>query len=111
MEARLSLAGTDNAQDELVALRQWLTDEPEFRGRVRAGQARPQPGQMGGAVDVLTVALGSGGALAILANSVSVWLRQRRSALKVKIVNPDGSSQEITASGPAADTIAEKIDP
>jgi hypothetical protein len=111
MEARLSLAGTDEAQDELVALRQWLTDEPDFRGRVRAEQAPPRPGEMGGVVEALTVALGSGGALAILANSVSVWLRQRRSTLTVTIVNPDGSSQKITATGPAADTIAAKVDP
>ncbi len=111
MEARLSLSGTDNVQDELASLRQWLGDEAEFRGRVRVEQAPLQPGQMGGLVEALTVALGSGGALAVLANSVSVWLRQRRSSLTVKIVNPDGSSQEYTASGPAADTLAAKVDP
>jgi hypothetical protein len=111
MEARLSLTGADDVHDELGSLRRWLSDEEEFRGRVRVEQASPMPGQMGGLTEALTVALGSGGALAILANSVSVWLRQRRSSLTVKIVNSDGSSQEYTATGPAADTLAAKIDP
>jgi hypothetical protein len=57
------------------------------------------------------VALSGDGALTVLAGSVAVWLRQRRSKLTVTIVNPDGSSQEITASGPAADAIAPNVRP
>ena len=111
MEARLLLTGSDNTHDELGSLREWLSAESEFRGRVRIEEAPIQPGQMGGLAEALTVALASGGALTVLAGSVSVWLQQKRSALTVKIVNPDGSSQEITASGPAADTLAAKVDP
>lgn len=111
MEARLEVIGSSDMQEELGRLRQWLSDEAEFRGRVRVEQAPLQAGQMGGVVEALTVALGSGGALAVLASSVTVWLQQRRSELTVKIVNSDGSSQEITASGPAAETLAAKVDP
>jgi hypothetical protein len=111
MEARLLIIGSDDTHDELGSLRQWLGDEPEFRGRVRMQEAPVQYGQMGGLVEALSVGLASGGALTVLARSVSVWLRERRSKLSVKIVNPDGSSQEITASGPAADTLAAKVDP
>lgn len=110
-EARLRLVGSDNLIDELSSLRQWLGDEPEFRGRVRLEEAPFEAGQMGGLADALSVALASGGALTVLAGSVSVWLRQRRSTLRVTIVSPDGSSQEITATGPAADTLAAKVDP
>ena|SRR2546423_13971817 len=111
MEARLQLTGGDDAHDELSLLRNWLADEPEFRGRVRLESAPIEAGTMGGLAEALTVALASGGALMVLASSVSVWLQQRRSTLTVKIVNPDGSSQEITASGPAADSLAAKVDP
>ncbi|TCO50678.1 effector-associated constant component EACC1 [Actinocrispum wychmicini] len=108
MEARVSVSG---GADELTSLRQWLTAEDEFRGRVRVQRAPIEPDQMGVVADALQVALSDKGALTVLAGSVAVWLRQRRSKLKVKIVNPDGSTQEITASGPAADAIAPKIGP
>lgn len=111
VDVRLEVVGSDNQNDELGSLRHWLGDEPEFRGRVRVVEAPLQPGRMGGLADFLSVAVASGGALTVLARSVSVWLEQRRSNLTVKIVNADGSSQEISAYGPAADTVAEKLDP
>jgi Effector Associated Constant Component 1 len=111
VETRLAIAGTDSVHDELSSLRQWLGQESEFRGRVRIEQAATQSGQMGGLAEALSVALSSEGALTVLAASVAVWLRQRRSKLTVKITNVDGSFQEITASGPVADTIGAKVDP
>ena len=111
MEARVEVGGADDPQDELSSLRNWLAGEDEFRGRVRIESAAIEAGAMGGVAEALVVALGSGGALTVLAGSVSVWLRERRSSLTVRIVNADGSSQEITASGPAADTLAAKVDP
>lgn len=111
MEARVQLSGGEDVQDELGSLREWLAAESEFRGRVKVERAPIEAGQMGALADALQVALANEGALTVLAGSVAVWLRQRRSKLTVKIVRPDGSSQEITASGPAADTIAPKVDP
>lgn len=111
MDVRLELVGSDNQNDELASLWRWLGDEPEFRGRVRIVTAPLEAGRMGGLAEYLSIALAGGGALTVLARSVSVWLEQRRSTLTVKIVNTDGSSQEISASGPAADAIAEKFDP
>ena len=111
MDARVEVIGTDDQQEELSLLRNWLADEPAFRGRVRLETAPIDDGHMGGLAEALVVALGSGGALTVLAGSVTVWLQQRRSTLTVKIVDPDGGSLEITASGPAADTIAAKVDP
>ena len=111
MDARLLLGGDEVTADELYSLRQWLSGEDEFRGRIKLEQAPIQPGEMGAITDALQVALSNEGALTVLAGSVAVWLRQRRSKLTVKIVNEDGSSQEITASGPVADTIGAKVDP
>jgi hypothetical protein len=51
---------------------------------------------MGSVVDTLAVAVGSGGALTVLANSLSTWLRQpRRSTVRVSVVRPDGTKIEI----------------
>lgn len=113
MEVRLQLVDSGAAlPDELGSLREWLGGEPEFRGRVRIEESLPQTGQMGGGLgEVLAVAVASGGALTVLASSVSVWLEQRRSTVTVKIVHEDGRSQEISASGRAADSLMTKLDP
>jgi hypothetical protein len=81
MEARLLLSGTDNPHDELSSLRQRLADKPEFRDRVRTEQA-PGPGRPDAWVHRSPQrALTCGGTLTVLAGSVSVWLRGRRSQL------------------------------
>ena len=57
----------------------------------------PAPGEMGGAVDVLVIAAGTGGVLTVLANSLSVWLaKPRRSSVTVTVERPDGTRVEIT---------------
>lgn len=45
---------------------------------------------MGGAVEVLTVALGSGGVGAVLVRSLCTWLVQRRADVTVTITVPGG---------------------
>ncbi|MGW7260612.1 effector-associated constant component EACC1 [Streptomyces sp. NPDC054834] len=49
-----------------------LAAEEALRGRVEVRAQAPQPGQMGAGFDVLAVALGSGGAGAVLARSFRV---------------------------------------
>jgi hypothetical protein len=111
MDVRVQLSDGDDVHDELSSLREWLSAESELRGRVKLERAPIQDGHLGALSDALQVALSHDGALTVLAGSVAVWLRQRRSKLRVKIINEDGSSQEITASGPAADVIAPKVRP
>lgn len=55
------------AETHLVSLRDWPAAEEALRGRVELLGRSPQPGQMGAALDVLAVALGSGGAGSVLA--------------------------------------------
>ena len=53
---------------------------------------------MGGVLDVLVVALGSGGAGAVLATSVSTWLSQpRRADVKLTVTAEDGRHIELDA--------------
>lgn len=109
-QAQVRVLGVADGHPELMSLREWISNESELRGRVRVDEPEPADGQMGGLAEVLTVALASGGALTVLASSVSVWLQQRRSEISVEIVRPDGSLTRVTASGPAADDVASKLD-
>ncbi len=77
-----------------MSLRDWLAAEEALRGRVELLARPPQPGQMGAALDVLAVALGSGGAGAVLARSLSTWLVQRRADVTVRVSRSDG--REVT---------------
>jgi hypothetical protein len=89
---------TTDDPGELRSLLEWLRREDELRGRVNLeGAVDPSGEQMGAVLDVLTVALGSGGALAVLAGSLSTWFTQRRSDVKVTVVGPDGRRIEVDA--------------
>jgi hypothetical protein len=76
----------------------WLRHEDTLRGRVRTAQTPARPGEMGGVLDALEVALGSGGADALLATSVSTWLSQpRRTDVKLTVTAEDGRHIELDA--------------
>lgn len=83
--------------DELFALRDWLAAEDSLRGLVSPLRPRPKPGEMGGVVDVLTVALGSGGAGVVLVRALCTWLVQRRADVAVTITAPDGTHVQVDA--------------
>jgi hypothetical protein len=55
---------------EFVALREWLHGERALTGLVRAARRQPGETELGAALDLLTVALGSGGAGVVLAKSL-----------------------------------------
>lgn len=76
---------------ELGQLWDWLRHERELTGRVTLIPQAPGPTDLGGIVDVLTVALGSGGAAAVLAQSLSVWLKTRRSDVSVTVTTDKGT--------------------
>ncbi|WP_410671592.1 effector-associated constant component EACC1 [Amycolatopsis sp. cmx-4-68] len=87
-ELRLRVTG-EEAAPRLRALHSWLGREDELRGRVKLRNRPIAPGEMGGVADVLTVALGSSGAGAVLirslARSVSMWLTQSRADVTVTV--------------------------
>jgi len=97
MESWLSVTSPDE-RTQVEALRVWLVEEPDFRGRLRYVGRAAVPGQLGAVADVLAVAVGSGGALTVLASSLSVWLKQpRRSDVRLTVHAPDGTVVEIDA--------------
>lgn len=97
MQAWIRVTAARDALAELTSLREWLGREAAFRGRVQVERQPIEPGQMGGVTDTLTVALGAGGTVTVLANSVSVWLRQRRSDVKIEVSSSNGKKVTVTA--------------
>lgn len=93
------------AETHALGLFNWLGSEDELRGRVRPQRRAPKPGEMGSAVELLTVAVGSGGAVAVLIQSVCTWLTSRGADVKVTVTTADGRRVEVDvrrAADPAA---------
>jgi hypothetical protein len=88
------VTGTDN-QAGVPSLELSVSDQAEFRalrewlGRVPDLEATPVPGQPGpgrqGAVDVLTILAGSGGALSVAITTLPAFIRSRRSNLTITL--------------------------
>lgn len=94
----LRLYSDNNDPEVLRSLYQWLRNEPELRGRVQQLDRQPAPGEMGALADVLMVALGSGGAVGVVASSLKVFFAQpRRSDLKITIETSDGRKVSVDA--------------
>ncbi|MFD0622155.1 hypothetical protein ACFQ2K_06115 [Streptomyces sanglieri] len=87
--------GEPGAEPPLIALRDWLVSEDALRGRVRLHRQPPLPGHMGSTMELLTVALGSGGILAVLIQSVCTWLTSRGTDIKITISAEDGRQIEV----------------
>jgi hypothetical protein len=99
----ITLTMTDGSLDELRALRAWLTQEEQLRGRVTLTQAgAPEPGTLGTALEALSVSIGSGGAVTVLITGIMSWIRQRSgqrraSTTVIKLRRADGATVEISA--------------
>lgn len=91
---RLAVSPDQPSADGGRDLARWLKREPDLRGRVGA-EGAPEPGTMGTGVEVLLVALGSGGAVAVLIQSVAGWLNARRPDVTVRIEVVDRWSIEL----------------
>lgn len=95
-DSLLSISADDG--DALWSLLDWLRQEDILRGRVRTVQTPVRPGEMGALDAALVVALGSGGAGAVLAASVSTWLSQpRRADVTLTVTAEDGRRIELDA--------------
>jgi hypothetical protein len=96
VELRISLGKGDLS--DLEELHDWLCDERELNGRVRATGPEPRAGELGTLTDALIVAVGSGGTISVLAASLRAWLSlPRRSDVRIRISRSDGNYVEIDA--------------
>ena len=96
MDAQIRIS-SDDAVDDYAALRKWLADERELAGRVRLVQRRPQEGELGGAYEMISVALGAGGAVGVMVRSLVAWLQGRRSDIEITVSSPAGGVAKLSA--------------
>lgn len=97
MSVRLSVEG-DDPVDGLEELSDWLGRESELQGLITPVSAGPAPGELGALADALVAAVGSGGALSVLAASLKAFLvLPRRSDLRIVLSGPDGRRVEVDA--------------
>lgn len=94
---RISVLSEDPVIDA-ESLTDWLRGEPALAGKVRLDGTAPRPGELGGALDTVTVLLGAGGPLTVLASCLRAWIAQpRRSDVRLELKRPDGTSVELDA--------------
>lgn len=90
MEAEIRISQGDSVA-EFSSLWQWLRGERALAGAVRAVPHEPAETELGGAFELLAVALGSGGAGATFARSLITWLQTRRPGVKITVTSQSGS--------------------
>jgi hypothetical protein len=84
--------------DDYVTLTGLLNDDRDFRGRVRQVTGPPVDGALGDWIEMLTVAVGSGGLGVTLTNSLNKWLETRHADLVAKVtVTPKGRTVRLRA--------------
>lgn len=105
MEVWIRVSGGDEI-DEITDLWDWLRGERGLAGPVRAVRSSPGTGELGGALDLLAVAVGSGGAGTVLAQSLIAWLRTRRASVVVTV-----ATKERTVTVKASDLDADAVAP
>jgi hypothetical protein len=89
MDVRIRITG--DSGDDLAALAEWLQGENELRGRIHAARADIGETDLGSVVELLTVALGTGGAGTVLASSLRTWLLARRTTAKIVVESAERS--------------------
>lgn len=96
MDVTLTIKGGE--RDDVISLREWLLDDSELRGRVRLVERSPRAGEMGALADTLIAAVGAGGALTVLFESLKTWFAQpKRSDLEIEVRTPDGRTVTVDA--------------
>ncbi|MFE9580128.1 hypothetical protein ACFYO1_27340 [Nocardia sp. NPDC006044] len=83
MDLQLRVQSVDPDGD-LVSLAGWLRDERELTAPVRLCASPIGDGRLGGAFELISIAVGSGGLCTVLASSLSTWLQHRpRTIVKI----------------------------
>lgn len=87
----------DDAGATLGALFDWLRREEVLRGHIRFRSAAVTPAAMGSLDEALLVVLSSGGAVSVLARSLTEWVKHRTIDVRLTLTRPDGETIEVDA--------------
>ncbi|GGJ71481.1 effector-associated constant component EACC1 [Streptomyces brasiliensis] len=115
MRIVLTVRDDAGAENGAAALRSWLTDVPQLRGRIGREDESGPPGTMGAATDALVAVLEPGGVAVAFAGALVAWVQSRRSSHTVDVTRPDGtrivisSRQARTMSLQEAADLAERL--
>jgi hypothetical protein len=93
--------GIDGDEDAERSLAEWLRLEPALRGKVRTRPVPPTPGSMGAFTELVLTGVTSG-LVAVLMESIKVWIGQRRGAaaavpVSIAITTADGATVSVSA--------------
>ena len=79
------------------SLARWLRSDHELRGQIRsiAVAGTIEPGHLSGGMELLAVALGSGGVVAVLVQAIAGWLTSRSFDATVRLTAENGTSIEL----------------
>jgi len=81
-----------------AALRSWLMDVPQLRGKVdRVAKDAAPAGTMGPAADALVAVLEPGGVAVAFAGALVAWVQTRRSTHTISVIRPDGTKITISS--------------
>lgn len=103
----ISVEGSVQVED-LESLAAWFDEEPELRGLIKPAGVVPDPGELGALTDALLAALGSGGAVSVLAASLKAFFSQPRGAkVRLTVTREDGTRFELDADRVARRSVPE----
>ncbi|WP_219518201.1 effector-associated constant component EACC1 [Nonomuraea ceibae] len=74
---------------ELVSLTRWLRSQRPLQGRIDPVGRPPGREELGGAVELLSIAVGSGGAGMVLARALTTWLTNRHADVSITLTTPE----------------------
>jgi hypothetical protein len=97
MDLQIQITGSDETA-EYTDLVSWLNGNRTFRGCVRTIRRPAADGDLGGGmVELITVALGSGGIGVALTTSLNKWLESRRPGTTATVtMTPEGRTVTAT---------------
>jgi citrate lyase alpha subunit len=88
----------DPGQDEaLRSLSVFLRQDGQLHARVTLVECPPVEGHLGTVIDMLEIAVGSGGAVTVLVTALTVWLQNRHSDISIEITNAAGAATKLEA--------------
>ncbi|WP_242903136.1 effector-associated constant component EACC1 [Actinomadura terrae] len=94
MDLQIEVTGGDEA-GEHARLLEWLRADRRLAGHVRVRRRAPGAEELGGTLDAVMVAVGSGGVSAVLAQTLPAWIRSRRPKVKFTLTTEDGERLEL----------------
>src|SRR4051794_3588974 len=89
-------ASGELSDSELRELRDWLARDQPRPAQLAFISSPAEPGTMGPVADTLQVAVGTGGAITVLAGSIATWLSTRKQDISLRLVRQDGESLELS---------------